>query len=148
MSIFNKTLAEKLYEQDKRNFISMSEQQINTAINSAFNKWIAEGGPEILQQQFAYDLVAKAAEVTVDAAATLKGAEDLKDKKLRKITQEVLMRACQSGEFDTVQTVKGVTDHLLTALRNRMMQRISAIISEARAEAQVNPKLIAEHNAE
>ena len=144
MNAAQKSLLNSLYEQDKRNFISMSEQQINLAINGAFDAWIKAGGPDVILGEFSDALLSKAVEVTLDAAETLPGADVLLDKKTRPIIAGVLQRACQSGEFNTYLTVKSLTDSLMVAIRNRLIAKISAVLSEARAMAQVSPKLLAQ----
>lgn len=142
MNAAQKSLLNQLYEQDKRNFISMSEQQINLAINGAFDKWIKDGGPDVILGVFSDELLSKAVDIVLDAAETLPGADALLDKKTRPIIAGVLQRACQSGEFNTFLTVKNYMDPLLVAVRNRLMAKISGVLSEARAMAQVSPKLL------
>lgn len=132
-----KSLIEKMIEQDKRSYASLSRQQIIDLIDKAFESKEARYS-EV--QQFAQDLLSSYAGKVVDAACGL--LPDLKEPDMRAAVTGVLIRACQSGEFDSLKTITSECDHLFSAIRGRMAERISYIISEARAEAAAAPLML------
>jgi hypothetical protein len=127
MDELTKGLLERLVEQDKRSFMSLSRADIQRRVEEHFRT-------ETFRTQieaFASVLVISIARPAVELCRDM--VPQLEDDAVKAALENALYRACQSGEFNTSESIAIMIRGLIPQIMGRVIDRLSFMISETHA---------------